>query len=82
MNKLNHEIWDKQMKSNTAGGLNKLGMYDDRMDLSNIENSEEYLDMISHSIPISELYKIEGCCSNNQQNNFCAVLIKIVNMEL
>ena len=59
-----------------------MGLYDDRIDLSNVESSEEYLDMISHSIPISELYKIEGCCSNNQQNNFCAVLIKIVNMEL
>jgi hypothetical protein len=38
--------------------------------------------MVSHNIPISELYKIEGCCNHSEANSFCAVQIKIENMEL
>jgi hypothetical protein len=38
--------------------------------------------MVSNKIPISELYKIVKTCSNSEQNDFCAVLVSIEDMEL
>ena len=57
-------------------------LQDDRVDLSQCESSEKYFDLVSHTIPIADLYKIEGCCNNSAENPFCAVQIRIESMEL
>jgi hypothetical protein len=38
--------------------------------------------MVSHQIPISDLYKLEKSWSNSEENIFCAVQIKIADTEL
>ena len=37
---------------------------------------------MSHNIPIAELYKLIDTCSNSEENEYCAVLIKIESLEL
>ena len=38
--------------------------------------------MVSHQIPIAELYKLIDNCANSEENEFCAILLRIENMEL
>ena len=49
---------------------------------SDCRKSEKYFDMVSHQIPISDLYKLIKSWSNSEQNPFCAILLQIVHPEL
>jgi hypothetical protein len=55
---------------------------DEDFDLSKIRSSDEYFDHVSIQIPISELYKLLMCMCNSEENEFCAILIRIECKEL
>jgi len=55
---------------------------DGRIDFTQCKTSERYFEVVSHNIPIAELYKLIDTCSNSEENEFCAVLIAIESLEL
>jgi hypothetical protein len=55
---------------------------DGKIDYSKCNSSERFFEVISHKIPIAELYKLIDTCSNSEENEFCAILIAIMDQEL
>lgn len=52
------------------------------IDISKCTTSEQYLEMVAHQIPISDLYKLTDTCSYSQENEFCAIMIEIMHEHL
>jgi len=50
--------------------------------LSKCTTSEKYLELVSHQIPVNDLYMPVKTCSRSQENIYCPVLIQITNKEL
>ena len=40
-------------------------------------NQKHYLEKISYELPLSKLYTVENTSYNNQNQEFCLVLVKI-----
>ena len=43
-----------------------------------IEKARDYTDKLTYNIPLSELYKVCASCHDTERQDFCAVLIQIV----
>ena len=49
---------------------------------SQCNSAKDYMRSVMYTVPLSELYKVVASCNYNEENEFCPVLVRIVDKQI